>query len=45
MLDLRLAAYGPHAGRLGVLPTPLSVEIACPFLDVLALKLSYNTRP
>ncbi|MGW6499319.1 hypothetical protein [Nonomuraea angiospora] len=43
-MNLRLIVYAPNGAALGVLPTPLSVEIACPFLDVPALKLSYSTR-
>lgn len=40
-LDLRLAAYAPNGVRLGVLPTPLSVEVGVPLDDVASLRLSY----
>ncbi|WP_433355644.1 hypothetical protein ACQP25_17300 [Microtetraspora malaysiensis] len=41
--DLRLVAYAPFGGRLGVLPHPLSVEAALPLNDVPSLKLAYST--
>ena len=39
--DLRLIAYAPDGDRLGVLPTPLSVELGVPLDDVASLRLSY----
>ncbi|GAB3459247.1 hypothetical protein [Actinophytocola sediminis] len=39
--DLRLTAYAPDGSRLGVLPTPLSVELGVPLDDVASLRLSY----
>ncbi|MEU7911307.1 fibronectin type III domain-containing protein [Microbispora bryophytorum] len=41
--DLRLVAYSPFGGRLGVLPHPLSVEAAMPLNDVPSLRLAYTT--
>lgn len=42
-LDLRLVAYAPDGDRLGVLPTPLSVEVGVPLDDIASLRLSYPT--
>ncbi|GAA5046606.1 hypothetical protein HNP84_009757 [Thermocatellispora tengchongensis] len=43
MFDLRLVAYAPFGGQLGVLPHPLSVETGWPLNDVPSLKLAYTT--
>ncbi|MEV4806753.1 fibronectin type III domain-containing protein [Nonomuraea sp. NPDC049421] len=40
-MDLRLVAYAPNADRLGMLPQPLSLEVAWPFNDVGSLRLAY----
>jgi hypothetical protein len=39
--DLRVVAYAPDGDRLGVLATPLSVELGVPLDDVSSLRLSY----
>jgi hypothetical protein len=39
--DLRLVAYAPNGARLGVLPTPLSVDLGVPLDDVPSLRLNY----
>lgn len=39
--DVRLVAYAPNGDRLGVLPTPLSVDLGVPLDDVGSLRLSY----
>ncbi|MCP3799737.1 hypothetical protein NLX83_10755 [Allokutzneria sp. A3M-2-11 16] len=39
--DVRLVAHAPNGDRLGILPTPLSVEVALPLDDVGSLRLSY----
>jgi hypothetical protein len=39
--DVRLVAYAPNGDRLGILPTPLSVDLGLPLDDVGSLRLSY----
>ncbi|WP_439662847.1 hypothetical protein ACSHWB_16195 [Lentzea sp. HUAS TT2] len=39
--DVRLVAHTPNGPRLGVLPTPLSLDVAVPLDDVGSLRLSY----
>ena len=39
--DVRLVAHAPNGDRLGILPTPLSVEVGVPLDDVASLRLSY----
>lgn len=39
--DVRLVAHAPNGPRLGVLPTPLSLDVAVPLDDVGSLRLSY----
>jgi hypothetical protein len=39
--DVRLVAYAPDGARLGLLPTPLSVDLAVPLDDIGSLRLSY----
>ncbi|MEV0617557.1 fibronectin type III domain-containing protein [Nonomuraea sp. NPDC050404] len=41
---LRLVAYEPNGGRLGLLPSPLSFESAAPLNDVSSLRLDYSTH-
>ncbi|GGM65242.1 hypothetical protein GCM10012275_39760 [Longimycelium tulufanense] len=40
-VDVRLVAYAPNGDRLGLLPRPLSVEVAVPLDDVPSLRVSY----
>ncbi|PZG20594.1 fibronectin type III domain-containing protein [Nonomuraea aridisoli] len=40
--QLRLVAYTPNGGRLGLLPTPLSYEVGWPLNDVSSLTLAYS---
>lgn len=44
MFDLRLVAYAPNGARLGILPHPLSIQVAWPLNDVPSLRFSYSTR-
>jgi hypothetical protein len=39
--DVRLVAYAPNGDRLGILPSPLSVDLGVPLDDVPSLRLSY----
>ncbi|PRX90817.1 peptidoglycan-binding domain-containing protein [Allonocardiopsis opalescens] len=42
-LDLRLVAYEPNGARMGVLPSPLSVEVAAPLNDTPSARVRYST--
>jgi hypothetical protein len=40
--DIRLVAYAPNGASLGLLPHPLSIQVAWPLNDVPSLKFAYS---
>ncbi|WP_162795821.1 hypothetical protein [Nonomuraea lactucae] len=44
MFDLRLVAYDPNGARRGLLPHPLSIEVAWSLNDLPALKFAYSAH-